>query len=86
MAGKGDDENIQTEKEAKEDEDKDTGNLSPSFENDGEDSTPKQEGEQEDETEIDSVFSYDQLKAKSDNPVTGIDFKRREVGLMEISL
>lgn len=27
-----------------------------------------------------STFSYDQLKAKSDNPVTGIDFKRREVG------
>lgn len=26
-----------------------------------------------------SKFSYDQLKAKSDNPVTGIDFKRREV-------
>lgn len=27
-----------------------------------------------------STFSYDQLKAKSDNPVTGIDFKQREVG------
>lgn len=26
-----------------------------------------------------STFSYDQLKVKSDNPVTGIDFKRREV-------
>lgn len=26
-----------------------------------------------------STFSYDQLKAKSKNPVTGIDFKRREV-------
>lgn len=26
-----------------------------------------------------STFSYDQLKSKSENPVTGIDFKRREV-------
>lgn len=26
-----------------------------------------------------AIFSYEQLKAKSDNPVTGIDFKRREV-------
>ena len=26
-----------------------------------------------------STFSYEQLKAKSENPVTGIDFKRREV-------
>lgn len=26
-----------------------------------------------------SVFSYDRLKAKSDNPVTGIDLKKREV-------
>ncbi|XP_048320848.2 villin-3 isoform X1 [Ziziphus jujuba] len=30
-----------------------------------------------------STFSYDQLKAKSDNPVTGIDFKRREAYLSE---
>uniref|UniRef100_A0A803P6W3 Gelsolin-like domain-containing protein n=1 Tax=Cannabis sativa TaxID=3483 RepID=A0A803P6W3_CANSA len=28
-----------------------------------------------------STFSYDQLKAKSENPVTGIDFKRREANL-----
>lgn len=26
-----------------------------------------------------TVFSYDQLKAKSNNPLTGIDSKRREV-------
>lgn len=29
-----------------------------------------------------STFSYNQLKAKSKNPVTGIDFKRREVSLI----
>lgn len=54
-------------------------------ESNGEDSTPKQEEEQDDngggtvESGL-STFSYDQLKAKSENPVTGIDFKRREVG------
>lgn len=38
-------------------------------------------GQSENDTEsTQSTFSYDQLKAKSDNPVTGIDFKRREVG------
>ncbi|KAL3637230.1 Villin-3 [Castilleja foliolosa] len=30
-----------------------------------------------------STFSYDQLRAKSDNPVTGIDFKRREAYLSD---
>ncbi|KAF4356752.1 villin-3 [Cannabis sativa] len=30
-----------------------------------------------------STFSYDQLKAKSENPVTGIDFKRREAYLSD---
>ena len=30
-----------------------------------------------------STFSYDQLKAKSENPVTGIDFKRREVSPLQ---
>ncbi|KAI7754337.1 hypothetical protein M8C21_009079 [Ambrosia artemisiifolia] len=38
------------------------------------------------ETECDSVdsqstFSYEQLRAKSENPITGIDFKRREAYL-----
>lgn len=85
LAGKGDDESFQTEKEAnKEDEDKDTGNFSPSFENGG-DSTPKQDGADDDVEAVHSTFAYDQLKAKSDNPVTGIDFKRREVCIMEIS-
>ncbi|KAL0544138.1 hypothetical protein IC582_019250 [Cucumis melo] len=81
--GKGDDESFQTEKEdTKEDEDKETGNFSPSFENDGGDSTPKQGGGQDFDAEtVNSTFSYDQLKARSDNPVTGIDFKRREAYL-----
>ncbi|XP_073052229.1 villin-3-like [Primulina eburnea] len=30
-----------------------------------------------------STFSYEQLKAKSDNPVTGIDYKRREAYLSD---
>lgn len=51
-------------------------------ESNGEDSAPKREEQQDDiGTEAgQSTFSYDQLKAKSENPVTGIDFKRREVG------
>lgn len=74
LAGKGGDENF---------EDKDTGNSSPSFENNGGDSTSQDDYA---ETAVHSTFSYDQLKSKSENPVTGIDFKRREVGVMEISL
>lgn len=31
-----------------------------------------------------TTFSYEQLRAKSENPVTGIDFKRREVGCFMI--
>lgn len=41
-------------------------------------------GQSENDTEsTQSTFSYDQLKAKSDNPVTGIDFKRREAYLSD---
>ncbi|XP_022766662.1 villin-2-like isoform X1 [Durio zibethinus] len=63
-------------------EDKETGVVS---ETDGEDSEPKQEIEHDENgsgsTQI--TFSYEQLKAKSDNPVTGIDFKRREAYLSD---
>ena len=47
----------------------------------GEDSEPKQEIEPDEHGSgsTQSTFSYEQLKAKSENPVTGIDFKRREV-------
>lgn len=58
-------------------------------ETNGEDSEPKPEPEPEPEAEPEqeenggestqTTFSYEQLRAKSDNPVTGIDFKRREV-------
>lgn len=33
-----------------------------------------------------TAFTYEQLIANSDNPVTGIDFKRREVGSLCLSL
>ncbi|KAK3217866.1 hypothetical protein Dsin_011836 [Dipteronia sinensis] len=56
-----------------------------SSENNGEDSEKNQETEQDDngsETGL-RTFSYDQLKARSENPVTGIDFKRREAYLSD---
>ncbi|WCJ33452.1 villin 2 [Euphorbia peplus] len=50
----------------------------------GDDSEPKQDSEQDDnDTDTSRTFSYDQLKAHSENPVTGIDFKRREAYLSE---
>ncbi|KAJ9695860.1 hypothetical protein PVL29_011036 [Vitis rotundifolia] len=53
-------------------------------ESNGEDSAPKQEQQDDNGTEAgQSTFSYDQLKAKSENPVTGIDFKRREAYLSD---
>ncbi|KAI9161666.1 hypothetical protein LWI28_019501 [Acer negundo] len=56
-----------------------------SSENNGEDSEKNQETEQDDngsETGL-RTFGYDQLKARSENPVTGIDFKRREAYLSD---
>ncbi|KAI5682873.1 hypothetical protein M9H77_04101 [Catharanthus roseus] len=62
-------------------------------ETNGEDSEPKPEPEPEPEAEPEqeenggestqTTFSYEQLRAKSDNPVTGIDFKRREAYLSD---
>uniref|UniRef100_A0A3Q7JFB7 HP domain-containing protein n=1 Tax=Solanum lycopersicum TaxID=4081 RepID=A0A3Q7JFB7_SOLLC len=52
---------------------------------DGEDIGPKPEPEQE-ETDTDgsqTTYSYERLKAKSKNPVTRIDFKRREAYLSD---
>ncbi|XP_062117736.1 villin-3 [Humulus lupulus] len=46
-------------------------------------SEPKQETVQFENDGSLSTFSYDQLKAKSENPVTGIDFKRREAYLSD---
>lgn len=59
--------------ELKEEEDE----TAPPSESNEEESENKEETEQE--YSIVDTFSYDQLKAKSENPVTGIDFKRREV-------
>ncbi|KAL7092879.1 hypothetical protein ACP275_11G009200 [Erythranthe tilingii] len=59
--------------------------VEPVVETNGEDSESKQGiGQDENISENNhSTFSYDQLKAKSDNPVTGIDFKRRETYLSD---
>jgi hypothetical protein len=56
--------------------------ASVSESNGGEDSERKQDTEhgESDDGNGQSTFRYDQLKAHSDNPVKGIDFKRREVG------
>ena len=42
----------------------------------------QEETEEQDDSVIDAsgaTFTYEQLRAKSENPVTGIDFKQREV-------
>ncbi|KAL1206877.1 Villin-2 [Cardamine amara subsp. amara] len=46
----------------------------------------KEETEEQGDSEIEpsgATFTYEQLRAKSENPVTGIDFKRREAYLSE---
>ncbi|XP_060177339.1 villin-2-like [Lycium barbarum] len=63
---------------------KETETVEPA-EIDGEDVGTKPEPEQ-DETDSDgsqTTFSYERLKAKSENPVTRIDFKRREAYLSD---
>lgn len=61
--------------------------VPPVSQSNGEDSEPNQETVREAiDSESGQTFSYDQLKAKSDNPVTGIDFKRREVSIMNICI
>lgn len=58
--------------------------VQPASESDKEESEAKPEAEQDENgSGSESTFSYDRLKSKSDNPVTGIDFKRREVGYSE---
>ncbi|PIA48472.1 hypothetical protein AQUCO_01400812v1 [Aquilegia coerulea] len=58
------------------------GRVESVSESNGEDSGVKQE-EQTHENGDGSTFPYDQLKTKSTDPVTGIDFKRREAYLSE---
>ncbi|KAL0334312.1 UNVERIFIED_CONTAM: Villin-2 [Sesamum angustifolium] len=57
----------------------------PIPESNEDDSGPKSDTDQDENgsESSQSIFSYDQLKAKSDNPVTGIDFKRREAYLSD---
>lgn len=57
----------------------------PTVQTNGEDSEPKPDSEQDENggESTQSTFSYERLKAKSDNPVTGIDFKRREAYLSD---
>lgn len=59
-----------------------TETIEPVQETNGEDLPLKSATDENECESVDSqsTFSYEQLKAKSDNPVTGIDFKRREVG------
>lgn len=66
---------------------KETEEVAPPSDSNAEDSESKQEilPDENDSGSSGSTFSYDQLKAKSDNPVTGIDFKRREVGPLTTS-
>ena len=51
------------------------------FENTGEEAEEKDDSETVDDSEGSEgqIFSYERLKAKSRNPVKGIDYKRREV-------
>ncbi|CAA2983296.1 Villin-2 [Olea europaea subsp. europaea] len=62
-----------------------TGAVESIPENNGDDSGSKPESSpDENGTETaPSIFTYDQLKAKSHNPVMGIDFKRREAYLSD---
>lgn len=61
--------------------------IEPATDNNGcEDSEPPKEEPQPEDNGSESsqsMFSYEQLRAKSDNPVTGIDFKRREAYLSD---
>ncbi|KZV27320.1 villin-3 [Dorcoceras hygrometricum] len=62
-----------------------SGTIEPITETNGDDSRSRPETDQDKNiTENNhSTFSYEQLKAKSDNPVTGIDYKRREAYLSD---
>ncbi|KAL8142962.1 hypothetical protein V2J09_015994 [Rumex salicifolius] len=56
----------------------------PTTETNEEESEPKEQAEQEESASGgQNTFTYEQLRAKSDNPVTGIDFKCRETYLSD---
>ncbi|XP_022935422.1 villin-3-like [Cucurbita moschata] len=56
--------------------------TTPVSKNHSDDADVNQEGLQEENGSL-AVFSYDRLKARSDNPVTGIDLKKREAYLSD---
>ncbi|KAL0404906.1 UNVERIFIED_CONTAM: Villin-2 [Sesamum radiatum] len=64
---------------------KETETVEAAPETNGGDSGSKPENDQEenDSESNQTTFSYEQLRAKSDNPVKGIDFKRREAYLSD---
>ncbi|KAL2535044.1 Villin-2 [Abeliophyllum distichum] len=74
---------VEDSKEASEVQETET--VEPVVEANGENSEPKPEMEQDENGTESSqtTFCYEQLKAKSDHPVTGIDFKRREAYLSD---
>ncbi|GER25867.1 villin 2 [Striga asiatica] len=55
--------------------------VEPAPETNGEDEEANRDENGSEDTQ--STFSYEQLKSKSENPVTGIDFKRREAYLSD---
>lgn len=59
--------------------------TTPVSKNYSDDADVNQEGLQEENGSL-AVFSYDRLKARSDNPVTGIDLKKREVCIVFVFL
>ncbi|KAG7628848.1 putative villin headpiece, villin/Gelsolin, ADF-H/Gelsolin-like domain superfamily [Arabidopsis thaliana] len=63
--------------EAKEEEE-----VSPAAEASAEEAKPKQDDSEVETTGV--TFTYERLQAKSEKPVTGIDFKRREAYLSEV--
>lgn len=72
---------FETEESQEEPGQKEMDETAPTSPSNVEDSQSNQETEQDeaDSTSLPTIFNYDQLRAKSENPVTGIDFKRREV-------
>ncbi|CAK9182410.1 unnamed protein product [Ilex paraguariensis] len=64
---------------------KDTEIVELVSETNGDESEPNPGAEQDEDgsESSQSTFSYEQLKAKSNSPVTGIDFKRREAYLSD---
>ncbi|XP_047941844.1 villin-3-like [Salvia hispanica] len=83
-SGKSEDPN-ETEESKEDVQVKENETVATEPETNGEDLGSKPESTQEENGSESgqSTFSYDQLKAKSKNPVTGIDFKRREAYLSD---